>query len=211
MYYIQETKSPKICLPLSFLLVIFHNAHTHDLSGHPGREKTRNNYRNLIFSNNLYLDCDTYTELLELPNQQIHDKPLNGTTTSISRSFTILQSPYFEGSTSPSLDGNSYVHFIVDAFTHYVVLHPSPKNDATHALTVLFDHWIVKFGIPDILVTDNGNEYFNGDFTYLCRTYNVQFKPRTPYAPWSKGLVENSNRQLNTFFRTVLDSQYDTL
>ena len=40
--------------------------------------------------------------------------------------------------------------------------------------------------------------------------YNVQFKPRTPYVPWSNGLVENSNRQLNTFLRTVLDSQYDT-
>ena len=31
-----------------------------------------------------------------------------------------------------------------------------------------------------------------------------------PYAPWSNGLVENSNRHLNTFVRTVLDSQYDT-
>ena len=61
------------------------------------------------------------------------------------------------------------------------------------------------FGIPDILVTDNGNEYINGEFAHFCRTYNVQFKPRTPYAPWSNGLVENSNRQLNTFFCTVLD------
>ena len=39
-----------------------------------------------------------------------------------------------------NLDGNSYVYVIVDAFTQYVVLHPSPKNDATNALTVLFDH-----------------------------------------------------------------------
>ena len=88
-----------------------------------------------------------------------------------------------KGPISTSSDGNSYVYVIVDAFTHYVVLHPSPKNDATHALTVLFDLWIVKFGIPDILVTDNGNEYINGDFTHFCSAYNVQFKPRTPYAP----------------------------
>ena len=105
---------------------------------------------------------------------------------------------------------NSSVYVIVDAFTHYVVLHASPKNDATNALTVLFDHWIVKFGFPVFLVTDNGNEYINGEFTHFCRTYNVQFKPLTPYAPWSNGLVENSYRQLNTFLRTVLDSQYDT-
>ena len=126
-------------------------------------------------------------------------------------------SPYFnhrismhtKGPISPSSDGKSYFYVIVDAFTHFVVLHPSPKNDANHALSVLFDHWITKFGIADIMVTDNGNEYMNGEFKHFCRTYNVQFKPPTPYAPWSNGPVERSNRQLNTFLRTVLDTQYD--
>ena len=97
---------------------------------------------------------------------------------------------------SPSSNGNSYVYVIVDAFTHYIVLHPSPKNYAANALIVLFDHWIVKFGIPDILVTD---EFFNGGFTDFCRIYNVQFKPETPYATTCSGVVENSNRQLIKF------------
>ena len=73
-------------------------------------------------------------------------------------------SPYFnhrismdtKGQFSPASDGNSYVYVIVDAFTHFVAHHPSPKNDASNALTVLFDHWITKVGIQDILVTDNG-------------------------------------------------------
>ena len=73
-----------------------------------------------------------------------------------------------KGPISPSSDENSYVYII--AFTHYVVLHSSPKNYATNALTVLFDLWIVKFGIPDILVTDNGSEYINGELTHFCRT-----------------------------------------
>ena len=58
---------------------------------------------------------------------------------------------------SPSSDGDSYVYVTVDPVTHYVVLHPSPKKGAAHALTILFDHWIVKFEIPDILITDKGN------------------------------------------------------
>ena len=87
----------------------------------------------------------------------------------------------------------------------YSTLHPKMMP-----LTVLFDHWIFNFGIPDVVVIDNGNEYINGDFTHFRRTYNVQFKPRTPNAPWSDGLVENSNHHLNTFLRTVLGSQYDT-
>ena len=115
-----------------------------------------------------------------------------------------------KGPISPSSDGNSNVYVIVDAFTHYIILLPSLKNDAPNALTVLFEDWIVKIGMPEILVTVNEIEYINGEFTLFCRTYNVQFKPRTPYAPWSNGIVENSNPQLNTFLCTVLYSQFDT-
>ena len=111
---------------------------------------------------------------------------------------------------SPSSDGKSYVYVIVDAFTHFIVFHPSPKNDAANALIVLIGHRIVKFGKPEISVTDNGNENINGEFTHFRRINDIQFKPRTPYAPWSNGLLETSNRQLNTFLRTVLNSQYDT-
>ena len=38
--YIQEKQPPKICQPFSLLLTAFHIAQSHDLSGHPGREKT---------------------------------------------------------------------------------------------------------------------------------------------------------------------------
>ena len=95
-------------------------------------------------------------------------------------------SPYFNHRISmdtkapiyPSSDGNSYVYVIEDTFTHYVVLYPSTKNDATNALNVLLDHGIVKLGIPDILATDNGNKYINVEFTHIlpyiqCEIYTT--------------------------------------
>ena len=209
LYYIQETTSPKICLPLSLHLVISYKAHSHDLSGHTGREKTH-----AAVTENYYLpNINTWIAILT------QDCLNCETSKSMPNLLMAPQQPFLEVSPhfnrrismdTKGSDGNSYVYVIVDAFTHYVVLHPSPKNDAAHTLAILFDHWTVKFGILDILVTDNGNEYINGKFLHFCRTYNVQFKPRTPYAPWSNGLVANSNRQLNTFHRKVLDSQYDT-
>ena len=49
MYYIQETTSPKICRPRS-LLLDFYRAHSHDLSGHPGRKKiTQQSRKTTIF------------------------------------------------------------------------------------------------------------------------------------------------------------------
>ena len=185
------TKNLSTTLSLSLLLTVFYMAHSHDLSGHPGREKS----------------CATITETYYFPKIKtwiailLQDCLDCKTSKSMPNLFMAPQqsflevSPYFyhrismdtKGPISPSLDENSYVYVIVDAFTRYVVLHPSPKNDATIALTALFDHWIVKFGIPDILVTYNGNEYINGEITLFCRTYNVQFN----YEPWSNGLFGN--------------------
>ena len=90
-------------------------------------------------------------------------------------------SPYFnlrisrdtKSPISPSSNESSYVCVIIDAFTHCVVLHPSPKNDAAKWLNVLFDHWIVIFAKPRFLVTENGNEYLNGKLSHFCRLFNV--------------------------------------
>ena len=74
-----------------------------------------------------------------------------------------------KGPTTPSSDGSSYIYLIVDTFSHYIVLHPLPRNDAVKALFVLFDHWTVKIGNPDILAYDNGNEYINREFKHFYR------------------------------------------
>ena len=72
------------------------------------------------------------------------------------------------GPISPSSNGNSYLNAIIDAFKHYVVHHPYSENDAANAINVLFIHWMVEFGIPDFLVTENRNEYINGEFTLFA-------------------------------------------
>ena len=89
------------------------------------------------------MDKKTYTRLLELPKKKIHAKLPH-----FPQQPFLEVSPYFnhrismdtKGPISPPSDGNSYIYVIVEAFTHYVVLHPSPKNDAANAFTVLFDN-----------------------------------------------------------------------
>ena len=95
------------------------------------------------------MDSNPYTRLLKMPNKLNHAKSYYGPTTAIFQSFAIIQPLYFyrpECPISPTPDGNSYVGVIDDAFTHYINLRPSPKNDAANALKVLlFDNWIVIF------------------------------------------------------------------
>ena len=80
------------------------------------------------------------------------------------------------------------------AFTHYAALNTVPHSNAYYIYTTLYDHWIAKFGLPEILVTDNGTEFINNEIITLCRLYNTNYKPRTSHAPWTNGLVEGMNR-----------------
>ena len=100
---------------------------------------------------------------------------------------------------------------IVDAFTHYVALNPVPHCNAYYAYTTLFEHWIAKFGLPEILVTDNGTELINNEIITLCHLYNIKHKPGTSHAPWTNGLVEGMNRSLREHLRCIIignDTKY---
>ena len=64
----------------------------------------------------------------------------------------------------------------VDAFTHYVALNHVPHCNAYYAYTTLYEHWIAKLGLPEILVTDNGTEFVNNEIITLCHLYNIKRK-----------------------------------
>ena len=94
---------------------------------------------------------------------------------------------------------------IVDAFTHYVALNPVPHCHAYYNYTTLYKHWIAKFGLSEILVTDNGTELINNEIIALCHLYTIKHKPRTSHAPWTNGLVEGMNRSLQEYLRCIIN------
>ena len=87
---------------------------------------------------------------------------------------------------------------IVDAFSHFVVTVPVKQNNSQNAVNYLLHHWITKFGPPVYLVTDRCSEYINTELANLCTTMGIRHSPRTPYALWTYGLVENQNKNLGT-------------
>ena len=106
-----------------------------------------------------------------------------------------------KGPISPSSQNNSYIFVIIDAFSHFVVTNPAPHITSKYAIQTLLHHWITKFGPPQYLVTDRGTEYINQDMAHLCSLFHINHSPRTPYSPWTNGLVEVQNRNLGTHLR----------
>ena len=106
-----------------------------------------------------------------------------------------------KGPINPPSNQNSYIHVIVDAFSHFVVPVPIKQNNTQNAVNSLLHHWITKFGPPVYLVTDRDSEYINSELANLPTKMGTRHSPRTPYAPWTNGSVENQNRNLGTHLR----------
>ena len=104
----------------------------------------------------------------------------------------------------PPSHNKSYIHVIIDAFSHFVVTVPTKSNNAKTAIKTLLHHWIIKFGPPIYLVTDRGSEYVNKEMAHLCTLMGIRHSPRTAYSPWTNGLVEVQNRNLGTHLRMFL-------
>ena len=93
---------------------------------------------------------------------------------------------------------------IFDVFTQYVALNPVPHCNGYYAYTTIYEHWIAKFGLPEILISDNGTE-FNNEIITLCHLYNFKHKPHTSHALWTNGLVESKNHSLQEYIRCIIN------
>ena len=109
-----------------------------------------------------------------------------------------------KGPINPPSAFKLYIHVIVDAFSRFIVTVPIKSNNAKTAVRTLLHHWISKYGPPIYLVTDCGSEYNNKDMAHLFTLMGIRHSPRTAYFPWTNGLEEVQNRNLETHLRLFL-------
>ena len=109
-----------------------------------------------------------------------------------------------KGPINPPSHNKSYIHVIIDAFSHFVVTVPIKSNNAKTAIKIFLHHWINKFGPPIYLVSDCGSKYVNKTKAHLCTLMGICHSPRTSNSPWTNGLVEVQNTNLGTHLRMFL-------
>ena len=64
-----------------------------------------------------------------------------------------------KGPINPPSHNKSYIHVVIDAFSHFVVTVAIKSSNAKTAINTLLHHWIIEFGPPISLFTDRGSEY----------------------------------------------------
>jgi len=99
---------------------------------------------------------------------------------------------------------------VQDYYTKYVQVYPLPDHTASTAAQALVDNWVLLFGAPLRIHSDQGREFESGLFQSMLRLLGVKKTRTNPYCPQSDGLVERFNRTLiSALACTVDDFQSD--
>ena len=87
-----------------------------------------------------------------------------------------------------------YILVISDLFTKYVVAVPLKDMTAKTVATAIVEEWILKFGAPDSLHTDQGANFNSEVIADVCKIFQVDKTRTSPYHPQGNGQVERFNR-----------------
>ena len=117
--------------------------------------------------------------------------------------------PFLESS-----KGNRYVLIVIDQFTRWLEMVPLPVQDAESVAKAFFKSYVVRFGVPITVHTDQGRNFESDLFKAFCHLLEIAKTQTTPYRPSANGQVERYNQLVLNHLRCYIQKDqrdWDTL
>jgi hypothetical protein len=114
------------------------------------------------------------------------------------------------GPLTPTLQDNKYLLTFQDGLSKFTVAVPIKQQDAMTLARAFVKEMILKFGIPQVLLTDPGSNFLSELFYNVCKLLRVKRIKTSAYRPPTNGALERTHRVLVEYLRCyILDNQTD--
>ena len=101
----------------------------------------------------------------------------------------------------PVSSGYKYLFTCVDRFTRWPEAIPMVDMTAESVARAFMIGWIARFGVPSVIVTDQGRQFESALWTDMRRLLGIQRQRTTAYHAQANGMVERLHRQLKASLR----------
>ena len=201
----------QIIVPLSERREILKECHDSKTSGHLGVNKTLQRVRDRFYWTGLQSDVRSYvigcTQCRKRKNRSAGKScmKLDQSGSPMERIATNIMGPLPQ-----SEEGNKYILVIADYFTKWTEAFPLKNIEAQTVAKVKVEEFITRFGVPEVIHSDQGRQYESQLFQELCEMLGIRKTRTTAFHPKSDGMVERFNKTLATMLSAyVSDHQHD--
>ncbi|XP_057814019.1 uncharacterized protein LOC131027940 [Cryptomeria japonica] len=107
-----------------------------------------------------------------------------------------------------SSTGHTHILTAMDYFTKWVEAIPVKKTTSEIVCTFLKDNILIRFGVPQKIVTNNESNFSSSELSLFCYDHGISLAHASDYYPRGNGQVESSNKNLINIMRKLVSENY---
>ena len=101
----------------------------------------------------------------------------------------------------PSSEGYTHLFTMIDRTSRWCEVIPVKSTTAKELADTFVQHWVARFGVPEMVTTDQGAQFISSTWQCMCKKIGTKHIHTTAYHPQSNGIVERMHRQLKEALR----------
>jgi len=99
---------------------------------------------------------------------------------------------YIVGPITQTSEGNKYLLTLQNELSKYTMAVTIQQQDAMTLARIFVEQIILKIGIPQILLTDQGSNFLSDLFANVCKLLRIKRIKTSPYHPQTDGALERT-------------------
>lgn len=104
---------------------------------------------------------------------------------------------------------NEYILTFQCNFTKFILTIPLKTQSATEVAEAMVSDIILRFGIPKVILSDQGANFMSKVFRNFCSLFQIRKIRTSAYHPQSNGSLERFHRTLKEYLRHFIDNNQD--
>lgn len=201
----------RIVVPKNKRNEVMYDSHNPPLSSHGGYHKTVDRIRRNYYWPEMDSDVRHYVRCCEICKAV---KPSNITQRAPMGNFREARHPWhiiyidFIGPLPKSKQGHCHILTVVDSLTKFMHAHPLRTATAKGIVQFLENRIFLTFGVPKVVVCDNGSQLMSAELKVLLDRYKVTQWAVSRYHPQANA-AEAANKTLETSIRAYIKDDKD--
>jgi hypothetical protein len=206
-----DTRDDKSEPTLEEKQLIFREMHDNPLGGHLGMNRTYDRMKLFTSWPGMKMELEEYIRQCDVCQRN----KITQNKTKLPMKITTTPELVWEkcaldivGPLSQTVEGHRYALTFQDELSKFTLAVPIRQQDAVTVAKALVEEIILKFGIPQTILTDQGSNFMSEVFGNVCKLLKVKRIKCTAYRPQTNGALERTHRVLVEYLRCfILEDQ----